>query len=81
MKLRSWLVVELEKNYMSQKGIRKFAEAMTAMQLARHELISMGTKKRPISRSAKQDIRLGQLLDEANGAVREKFAKITLEET
>ena len=54
---------------MSKSGIKKFASILSTMQTARNELLQ----------GDNQDIRLGQLLDDAKEAVKDRFCKITLE--
>lgn len=64
---------------MSKKGILMFAKAMSQMQTAKGELIALGAKKCS-TKSGKQDIRLGKLLDVAKDAVKHQFTAITVED-
>lgn len=61
---------------MSVDGIKEVAHALTVLQESRGRLLKMGTRPGYIS---KQDIRLGQLLEDAKDHIKERFAKITLE--
>jgi hypothetical protein len=53
---------------MSQQGMRAFADVLSVMQETRGTLL----------RGDNQDIRLGQLLDDAKEHVKERFAQETL---
>ena len=79
---------------MSMKGIKRFAQVLSDLQTAKRELIDMGTKELPelytkgkptkkenlgATKEQLQDIRLGQLLDQAGNAVKHEFTKITIE--
>lgn len=64
---------------MSHPGIKRFADAMLELQLAKDVLIRMGSANAS-TKSGQQDIRLGQLCDTAKDAVKEEFAKITTED-
>jgi hypothetical protein len=60
---------------MSQQGINRAAGLMFALQTARLELISLGSKAagRP---EGQQDILLGQMLKKAEDAIKDDFARI-----
>lgn len=63
---------------MSRRGIEIFAEAMTAMQMARDRLLRIGTEKTALgTKSGNQDILLGQLLHSMIQDHRDTFCKIT----
>ena len=62
---------------MSKKGIKRFANILTQMQLVRGELIGMGCKKIG-TKEGNQDIRLGQMLEEMKEHIKKEFIKITL---
>ena len=71
---------------MSKQGIKIFADVLSVMQEERQRLIKLGCsedagcgKATPISKSSKQDILLGQLLDKVKDAVKDEFCKITME--
>ncbi len=53
---------------MSYKGIQHFADVLSIMQSTRCELL----------RGDNQDVRLGQMLEEAKELVKERFAEETL---
>jgi len=61
---------------MSKEGIQKAAKVFQLMQQTRYELLRMGTKPNEIPDY--QDIRLGQMFEDGNNAMKGKFAKITL---
>lgn len=63
---------------MSKAGVKLAAQAFSTLQSVKGQLIAMGAEA-PHTKSGQQDIRLGQLLDKANDAVKEQFAEITLE--
>jgi len=63
---------------MSKKGIKIFANVLSIMQESRSKLLNIKNKDLA-SKSAQQDIRLGQLLEEAKEAIKWKFCKITME--
>ena len=67
---------------MSQKGIERFAQALSDLQTARNELLNMGAENidKEGAKSGNQDIRLGQMCDEMKDLVKEEFSRITLEE-
>lgn len=62
---------------MSGRGIRQIATVFAAMQNARQNLIHLGSE-RADTPEGQQDIRLGQLLKEAEDSVKEKFTAETL---
>ena len=64
---------------MSIKGVKIFADVLSIMQEERNKLLHMSTKFHMDSKSAQQDLLLGQLLDEAKDAIKDKFCKITME--
>jgi hypothetical protein len=55
---------------MSLKGIYRFGKILSDMQQARGELFAMNNK---------QDVRLGQMLQEMKDLVKERFANETLD--
>ncbi len=59
---------------MSVKGIKKFAEHLTNLQLLRHELICMGVKK--LGREGQADIYFGQLLMRMEDEIKADFVRI-----
>ena len=59
---------------MSLEGIKLFADALSYLQERRGQLLNLGGKTKD-----KQDIRLGQLLEDAKEAVKDEFLRITLE--
>lgn len=61
---------------MSLEGIHEVAYVLTVLQVSRGKLLKMGTKP---GRIDKQDIRLGQLLEDAKDHIKVRFAEITLE--
>ena len=65
---------------MSAKGIKRFAEALSYLQIARGELMTLATGERGKHREPidKVDLRLAQMLDEAKDAVKSEFARITV---
>jgi len=58
---------------MSARGIEKFAEAIAYMQGVRIDLIASGSAD-----NDHQDLRLAQLLQRANDAIKKEFCQITL---
>jgi len=56
---------------MSYDGVQQFADVLSYMQETRQELL----------RGDNQDVRLGQLLDEAKDCVKDRFAEETLVDT
>ena len=60
---------------MSKKGINKFAEILTKLQLTRSELLSSATTQKPID---KVDLELAQLLELAGDTVKTRFTELTL---
>lgn len=63
---------------MSRRGIEMFAEALSHLQTTKGELIKLGAQK-CATKTGKQDIRLGKLLDIAKDAVKHQFMDMTLE--
>ena len=66
---------------MSIEGVKIFSNVLSVMQENRHLLLQMGTEcyVGVPTKSSKQDILLGQLLDKAKDAVKDEFCKITME--
>ncbi len=73
---------------MSQEGLKLAAEAFSHLQRIRGELLELGgraTMKKKMGGkglpkgSGNQDIRLGQMLADGNDAMKDTFAKITVE--
>lgn len=65
---------------MSQKGIELAAEAFSHLQRIRGELLRLGGEATLQRKgSGNQDIRLGQMLADGNDAMKDTFARITLE--
>ena len=59
---------------MSLNGIKEVARVLSDMQQTRIELIGEGVNK-----GDNQDIRLGQLLEDAKDAIKERFAVVSIE--
>lgn len=60
------------------EGIKIVADVLNIMQNTRRVLLERGSKNIS-SKEGQQDIRLGQLLDDAKNVIKEKFINITLE--
>tara|TARA_Y100000034_G_C6684801_1_gene301202 strand:+ start:286 stop:486 length:201 start_codon:yes stop_codon:yes gene_type:complete len=66
---------------MSKEGIKLAAEAFSHLQRIRGELLELGGKATlKKAGSGNQDIRLGQMLEDGKDAMKDTFAKITMEE-
>ena len=61
---------------MSKQGIKIAADVFYAMQRAREALMRLGTERDLVD---KQDIALSQLMERGKDAMKEDFAKITME--
>ena len=67
---------------MSHKGVHAAASVFSYMQEVRRELLELGT--RPGVKGTpegNQDIKLAQMLEDGKDAMKEKFTKLTLEDT
>jgi hypothetical protein len=62
---------------MSVKGVKATAKVFEQMQLARQRLLNMGSKNVG-TKSAQQDLLLGQLLQQAEDSVKTQFMKLTM---
>ena len=65
---------------MSEQGIKLAGKIFLHLQLLRLELIKMGERNLP-GPSGRQDIRLGQMMNDGKDAMKETFVKITMEPT
>jgi hypothetical protein len=61
---------------MSKQGIQKIAKVFSIMQETRQELMREATLR---DKTDLQDIRLAQLLEDGNNAMKDGFCSITLE--
>jgi hypothetical protein len=65
---------------MSREGIKIAAKLLSNIQQVREELIRLGSEV-PKTKFGQQDILLGQMLRDANDAIKERFNEITMMET
>lgn len=63
---------------MSALGIQRVGKVFAEMHRAREELLRMGCED-PRSASGQQDIKLSHLMDRANEAIADEYARISLE--
>ena len=61
---------------MSVEGIKIAAKIFNEIQVARHQLMDLATKNRPIDR---QDLLLSQLLEKMKESTKDEFSEITKE--